>query len=83
MADQGVLDPPTHVLGIAVDLVLQVDVGVTSVQALKGWCRGDMLRLPGLDGQVIRLLVGRHVVAEGKVARSGGDCLELRLTRVE
>lgn len=82
MADQGVLDPPTHVLGMAAELVLEVDVGVTSVEAIKRWGSGDLLHFPCLDGQAIRLLVRRHLVAEGQVVSSGRDRLELRLTRV-
>ncbi len=82
MAGPNPLEPPTHPVGIAVDLVLEVDVGVTTAAALRAWRPGDVLRLPGLGAQPLRLRVGRHVVAEGELAEPGAERLALRITRL-
>lgn len=76
------LEPPTTPVGIAVNLVLEVDVGVTTIAALKAWRPGDVLRLPGFDGLRLRLRAGRHVAAEGELVAPALESIELRLTRV-
>ncbi|HPC82066.1 MAG TPA: FliM/FliN family flagellar motor C-terminal domain-containing protein [Thermoanaerobaculaceae bacterium] len=82
MARPNPLEPPTHPLGIAVDLVLELDVGVTTAAALRSWGPGDVLRLPALKAQPMRLRAGRHLVAEGEIVEAGGDRTELRITRL-
>ncbi|MGV8038880.1 MAG: FliM/FliN family flagellar motor C-terminal domain-containing protein [Thermoanaerobaculaceae bacterium] len=82
MAGPNPLEPPTHPVGIAVDLVLELDVGVTTAVALRSWRPGDVLRLPGLGTQPLRLRAGRHLVAEGELVDAGGERTELRITRL-
>lgn len=76
------LEPPTHVLKLAVELVIEINVGVTTAATLLAWRPGDVVRLPALAGEDVRVRAGRHVVAEGdlRVGKEGG--LDLHLKRV-
>lgn len=76
------LDPPTHVLGLAVELVVEINVGVTTAATLRTWRAGDVVRLPALTGESVRVRAGRHVVADADLLVGGEGELELHLKRV-
>lgn len=82
MAEPTALEPPTNPLGNAICLVMEIDVGVTTAAALKGWRPGDVLRLPVMPDQPVRVRAGRHLVAVGTMSRLAGDRLELCITHV-
>lgn len=76
------LDPPTHVLGLAVELVVEINVGVTTAATLRSWRPGDVVRLPALAAEGVKLRAGRHVVADADMVVGGEGQLELHLKRV-